>query len=67
MITPYKGQDRVFATEIVSKNFCREQQRVSNSDQMIINNNHVLSYVIRLEERLALKGRSLTNTDKERS
>jgi len=40
--------------------------RVSNSDRLISNNNNTLSYVIRREERLALKDRSLT-ADKERS
>jgi len=33
---------------------------VSNSDHMISNNNNMLSYVIRREERLTLKEHSLT-------
>jgi len=37
-----------------------------NSDHMISNNNNMLSYVIRREERLALKDRFLT-ANKERS
>ena len=36
------------------------------SDHMISNNNNILSYVIRREERIALKDRSLTS-DNERS
>jgi len=39
---------------------------VTNSDHMISNNNNMQSYIIRREERFALKDRSWT-ADKERS